>query len=146
MPITSYWSEWSRINQNEDFSVSTDKLKAFYGIGMNWSIQLNKLIKKINFIKDNKTVLIKKEKKWCLTISTCVPFRTALKSMSVSSWSFGQSTGFSTGWPGFTSRQNLLSEKWLSWGSYNTSSEMHHSFGSMHLHFFLVNKWGIHSI
>jgi len=29
-------------------------------------------------------------------------------------------------------------KKWLSWGPYHTTSEMYHSFGSMHLHFSIV--------
>jgi hypothetical protein len=36
------------------------------------------------------------------------------------------------------SAKNSLSEKWLYWGPYNTSSEIHHSFGSMHFHLSMV--------
>jgi len=37
-----------------------------------------------------------------------------------------------------SSTKKFLSEKWLSLGPYNTSFEMHYSFGSMYLHFSLV--------
>jgi len=37
-----------------------------------------------------------------------------------------------------TSAKKFLSEKWLIWGPYNSSSEMYQSFGSMNLHLSMV--------